>query len=104
MKLKTAVFGVILLSGSVLATPNKLNSCLGWFSVYEQFHIENPSPGIMKARLELAMKLNGDFNINQVVDSMDLPIMKYAAESTRETDKVFDDCTLVAQVYLRTHN
>lgn len=101
--MKRILLALLFVSGATHATgeADDLHTCLAWFSTYEQFHQDDYDTSLLKAKLELEMKLSKVYNINQIENALETPMMGSAADKSEETKSNLKYCTGVAKDFIK---
>ncbi|AFX93565.1 Rz-like spanin [Serratia phage phiMAM1] len=101
--MKRILLALLFITGAAQAAgqADDLHTCLAWFSTYEQFHQDDYDTGLLKAKLELEMKLSKVYNINQIENALDTPMMESAADKSEETKSNLRYCTNIAKDFIK---
>lgn len=101
--MKRILIALLFLTGAAHASgeADELHTCLAWFSTYEQFHQDDYDTSVLKAKLELEMKLSKVYNVNQIENALDMPMMQSAADKSEETKSNLRYCTGIAKDFIK---
>lgn len=100
---------IIIISSCVVGTsdaavPSKLNTCAAWLSTYQQFHIDDKETSILLSDYEGELKRLNLYSVDEIENSLDLPIMLSAADNSSDTRKTLTMCTEIAKNFVGIQN